>query len=85
MAKKDANIDQTADVFFVASQPVTPEPLWITGRWGDYPQWRCMFCPFDTLDGEAAMLEHWHEIHASLAPVVTPPVIQVYDHRGNPK
>lgn len=52
----------------------TPEPdttttapvyaLWSIGRWHDVPLYACLFCPFDTLDGEAAMLEHWREVHA---------------------
>lgn len=85
MAKKDAKIEQPDDVFFVAGDPVEPEPLWETSEWGVLPQWRCVLCPFDTLEGEAAMLEHWLNVHTHPALVVTPSVIQVYDHRGNPK
>lgn len=85
MAKKDVEIDQTESDISVGGDPVKPEALWLVSKWGDYPQWRCMFCPFDTLNGETAILEHWREMHALPAPVVTPAMIPVYDRRGNLK
>ena len=85
MAKKEPEIEQKADPLFVAGQQVEPEPAWITAEWGVLPQWRCCLCPFDTLDGEAAMLEHWRECHAHPVPVAPPPVIQIYDKWGNPQ
>ena len=85
MAKKDANIEQPDDVFSAADDPVQPESRWETAEWSFYTLWRCVLCPFDTLEGEDAMMEHWLNVHTHPAPVVTPSVIQVYDRRGNPK
>jgi hypothetical protein len=52
----------------VVEQPeVTTGPvaaLWSIGKWHDVPLYACLFCPFDTLSGEAAMLEHWRGVHA---------------------
>lgn len=85
MAKKQVEIEQTPEVVSVASEQVESEPLWVMGQWGDYPQWRCAVCSFDTLDGEDVMLAHWQAEHAPPAPAVTPPVIQIYDRWGNPR
>jgi hypothetical protein len=83
--KKDAIIEQPDDVFSAANDPVQPESRWETAEWSFYTLWRCVLCPFDTLEGEDAMMAHWLNVHTHPAPVVTPSVIQVYDHRGNPK
>jgi hypothetical protein len=56
-----------------------PEAGYTIGSWKGHKQWRCNLCPFDTLDGERAMLEH---IAAKHAP--PPPVVQAYDARGHP-
>ncbi len=85
MTKKQPEIEQTPEEILVASDQVKSEPLWVMGQWADMPQWRCSFCPFDTLDGEAVMLAHWQAEHAPPAPVVTPPTIQIYDRWGNPR
>lgn len=45
----------------ISAAPVYP--LWSIGRWHDIPLYACLFCPFDTLNGEPAMLEHWREVH----------------------
>lgn len=80
----------------VVSEPVEPvaaaaEPLtspyesnvpWTMGTWSGMPQWRCTMCPFDTLDGEDAMIVH---IEARHGPTPTAaPLVQAYDARGNP-
>lgn len=84
MAKKQTESEQTPEVIFVAGEQADPDPLWTMGRWDQFPQWKCAFCQFDTLDGEEAILAHYLAEHAPPAPVVTPPVIQVYDRYGNP-
>lgn len=84
MAKKQAEGEQMPEVIVAADDQVDPYPLWTMGRWGDIPQWRCALCPFDTLDGEEAILAHYLAEHAPPAPVVAPPIIQVYDRYGNP-
>lgn len=64
--------------------PVEPaETRWTVGMWSTFSQWRCALCPFDTLDGLAAIEAHWLAEHA---PPVPPPVekIQIYDRFGNP-
>ena len=83
MAPGQVIIEQTSEVVFVADVEV--DLRWTMGQWGDYPQWRCAACPFDTLDGEEAMQAHWQAEHAPPAPVVAPPTIQIYDRWGNPR
>ena len=85
MVKGKVTIEQTPEVVLAVDVEVNPMWMWTMGRWGDMPQWRCAFCPFDTLDGEAVMLAHWQAEHAPPAPVVAPPIIQVYDRWGNPR
>lgn len=85
MAKKDAAIEQVEADISVADGPGAAETRWITAEWGVYAQWRCVLCPFDTLDGEEAMLEHWQNAHVHPEPVKAPSVIQVYDKWGNPQ
>jgi len=34
------------------------EELYEVGEWKGMRQWRCRLCPWDTLDGEGAMLAH---------------------------
>jgi len=85
VAKNKPEVDQIPDDISVGGDPSAAESRWETGEWSFFPIWRCVLCPFDTLEGEEAMLEHWHSAHEHPAPVVTPSVIQVYDHRGNPK
>jgi len=38
------------------------------GEWNRLPQWRCTACPFDTLEGEGAVLEHWQIAHGGGLP-----------------
>lgn len=55
---------------------------WTETLWGTRARWACVLCPFDTLDGEAVMAEHYLAEHAPPAPA---PVerVQVYDRWGN--
>lgn len=84
MAKKQTESEQTAEVVFAADEQADPGLLWTMGQWSEFSQWSCVFCPFDTLDGEEAILAHYLAEHAPPAPVVAPPMIQVYDRYGNP-
>jgi len=59
-----------------------PEQLFTVGRWGAYVRWQCRLCPWDTLDGEEAMLEHIQARHGP--PPAPAAVIQVYDASGRP-
>ena len=55
----------------------------VLNKWNGLTQWRCRFCAWDTLDGEAEAMDHYITQHA--AP--TPPregTIVVYDRFGRP-
>jgi hypothetical protein len=58
--------------------------LYVVGAWNGLPHYRCELCPFDTLDGEEAMVAHYLAMHAPPAPPVPVTIIQVYDRYGNP-
>lgn len=60
-----------------------PAP-WTVGAWGGLPQWRCTLCPFDTLDGEAAMRVHYADVHAPPPPAAPAPTVLRADRFGNP-
>ena len=69
-------------------QPEGENPFFMLGKWGEFTQWRCRFCPWDTLDGEAAMLEHYESVHKPPIPA-KPPIsaatsILIADRFGNP-
>jgi hypothetical protein len=51
------------------------------GAWKGHTQWRCKLCPWDTLDGEEAMLAHVATCHTPQAPR---PTVLVADRRGRP-
>lgn len=57
-------------------------PLFTTGTWNGLSRWACTQCPWDTLDGEDAMLEHVAEAHTP-APAPVSRIIPVYDRYGN--
>lgn len=59
-----------------------PDPLYELGSWAGLAQWRCRLCPWDTLDGESAMLAHLASRHAPGK--AQPGLIQTYDRWGNP-
>jgi len=46
------------------SPPPVEERPYTIGTWRGFTQWRCKFCPWDTLEGEAAILEHLRSAHA---------------------
>lgn len=47
----------------VETSAAEPVLLFTNGTWAGRPQWRCAFCPWDTLESEAAMLEHYETVH----------------------
>jgi hypothetical protein len=53
--------------------------LYVVGEWNGIPHYRCELCPFDTLTGEQAMIEHQLAAHA---PTAQSSIIQIYDRRG---
>lgn len=85
MAKNDAQLDQTKTDISVADEPSAPESRWQTAEWSFYTLWRCVLCPFDTLEGEEAMLEHWQSAHEHPTEISAPSTIPIYDRRGNLK
>ena len=71
--------DQQAAPVVVAQVSDLP---WTMSTWSGLPQWRCSLCPWDTLEGEDAMIEHIEGNHGGVPP--PPPLVQAYDARGNP-
>lgn len=66
-------------------QPAAAAPShWTETMWGTHVRWACAYCPFDSLDGEAAMAEHYLTEHAPPAAPTPAATIQVYDRWGNP-
>jgi hypothetical protein len=65
-----------------AAPAVDDDAPYTTGEWGGMTQWKCKLCPWDTLKGEAAMLEHIATKHKPPAPKLS---ILVADKYGNPK
>ncbi len=53
--------------------------LYVVGEWNGIPHYRCELCPFDTLAGEDAMIEHQLTAHA---PKAQSSIIEIYDRRG---
>lgn len=66
-----------------ANVPVEEVELFTLGRWGEFQQWKCTKCPWDTLEGEEVFMEHWRATHA---PAPEPPkasMIARADRFGN--
>lgn len=84
--RTDSNDWVTPEEFSEAMQPeYPPEALseetsapqqgdeelpYTVGWWKGFRQWRCKQCPWDTLESEAAMLEHIATVHAPPKPRV---------------
>lgn len=64
-------------------EPEPEELPWIMGTWHGLPRWQCALCPWDTLEGEAAMIEHIEQLHGVAPAPAT--LVQAYDAWGNPK
>ncbi len=74
----------TIDPDVLEQVPVASEPAhWTESIWGVHAQWACAYCPFDTLDGEEAMAEHYRSQHAPPPPPAPAPVVLIADRYGN--
>ncbi len=58
-------------------------PYFTLGSWKGMPQWKCRFCPWDTLEGEGALMEHVVTVHGAGEPERRPGGILVADRYGN--
>jgi hypothetical protein len=78
------NVEMDPDVVstLVASDR-TKHTHWTQTLWGTHVRWACTYCPFDTLDGEAAMAEHYRVQHAPPPPPAPIKVVLVADRFGN--
>lgn len=63
--------------------PVEDELPWVMGMWGTFTQWQCTLCRWDTLEGEAAILEHYLAVHAPPKAPDRPGVVLRADRFGN--
>jgi len=63
-------------------EPQQPDLPYEAGTWNKLPRWQCKLCSWDTLEGEAAMLQHIMERHAP-APERVPLKVPLYDRYGN--
>jgi len=63
--------------------PVPENPYFTMGSWNGFPQWKCKQCPWDTLDGEGALMEHYAERHGPPPEPPKPVIIPIYDRWGN--
>ena len=64
------------------------ETRWTENEWHGLRHWQCNSCPFDTLDGQGIMLEHWREAHAPKPPIshrepAQSSIVYVANKRGN--
>lgn len=53
------------------------------GEWKGLPRWQCNLCPFDTLAGEEAILEHIYKVHMPPQQPERPQILKA-DRFGNP-
>ena len=70
----------------MTQEPTEEAVPWTELTWHGLPMLRCTLCPWDTLDGEAAMIAHIAARHGvrEAAPR-RQPLVQAYDVWGNPK
>jgi hypothetical protein len=68
LAQKDPKEEEGAlpEAVFPPEEEKAPaeEKPYTVDQWGGFTQWQCKLCPWDTLEGEAAMLEHLASAHA---------------------
>ncbi len=60
--------------------------LFVMKTWKEKPMWQCSQCEWNTLRGEAAMMEHIQQRHSARpeAAEKPEPIIQTYSRFGNP-
>lgn len=73
-AEPEGNIEEHAAAFL-------PAPFTL-GEWNGLTQYKCKFCPFDTLHEDVA-LEHYAARHAPPPPPKPVSLIPVFDRWGN--
>lgn len=59
------------------------ERPFILNKWNGLTQWRCRFCAWDTLDGEAEAMDHYIARHAAPVAPAPSPILRV-DRFGRP-
>lgn len=60
----------------MAGEKKKPEH-WTVGKWREFAQYCCAYCPFDTLD-EESIRDHYLKVHFSSQPI--PPISVPGDH-----
>lgn len=63
-ARPEAVSPAEAETFSEKSPSPAEERPYTVGSWRGFPQHQCKLCPWDTLEGEAKMLEHLASAHA---------------------
>lgn len=76
-------VSQDAPEISLIVEDLDEQVAWVVGQWGAMTQWRCALCPFDTLDGEQAMIEHYVTTHVQPAAAAESPLM-LADRFGNP-
>lgn len=66
-----------------ANTPEEEGEVFELGRWGEFPQWRCRECAWDTLEGEEAFMEHYRAVHLPAPEAPRPSIIPIADRFGN--
>jgi hypothetical protein len=64
----EIEINETQGAVVMAPEPaVDPEQQpFVLRTWNGLPQWRCRFCAWDTLKGEATALVHFINRHVGV-------------------
>lgn len=53
------------------------------GTWNGLDQWKCRYCRWDTLEGEAAVMAHYQGAHAPKPPRTRVVALPLVDRFGN--
>lgn len=61
----EIEINETQGAVVLAPEPDPDQPF-LLGTWEGLAQWRCRFCPWDTLEGEAVALTHFINRHVGV-------------------
>jgi hypothetical protein len=67
----------------VSAEKEPEDERYTLGTWNNYTQWRCAFCPWDTLRGRDVMLQHFVHVHVGLTAQPEAPRPVMYDRFGN--
>jgi len=66
------------------NEEIVENEFFTLGEWNGMTQWKCRFCPWDTLEGEVELMKHYIERHAPSLPPEPPKTILQADRWGNP-